>query len=57
MPRTKVNRNVGNNKRVRENAAEMEEILRELEIEGKVLKNYSKITEQGILLNLQLAIN
>lgn len=35
MPRTKVNRNVGNNKRVRENTAEMEEILRDFEIEGK----------------------
>jgi len=35
MPRTKVNRHVGNNKRVRENTAEMEEILRNFEIEAE----------------------
>lgn len=35
MPRTKVNRNVVNNKRLRETAADLEEILRDYDIEGK----------------------
>lgn len=35
MPRTKVNRNVQHGKRVRDNSAELEEILRDFEIEGK----------------------
>lgn len=37
MPRTKVNRNVANNKRVRETSAEIEEILRDFDIECKRL--------------------
>lgn len=38
MPRTKVARNLGNNKRARENANELEEIIRDFEIEGKQIK-------------------
>jgi hypothetical protein len=35
MPRTKVPRNVANNKRMREVTADIEEILRDYDIEGK----------------------
>lgn len=39
MPRTKINRNPVNNKRVRENNSDIEELLREFEIEGKPNEN------------------
>lgn len=38
MPRTKLPRNGGGNKRQRDNNAELEEILRDFEIEGKKIK-------------------
>jgi len=40
MPRTKVARNAGNNKRVRENNAELEEIARDFEVEGELFEIY-----------------
>lgn len=40
MPRTKASRNVHKGKRVRDNSAELEEILRDFEIEGKQNLNF-----------------
>ena len=35
MPRTKINKNLASNKRVRDNSADIEEILRGFDVEGK----------------------